>query len=300
MLTATNGPAPALAVVVQRARDQLLAGARLSPVIITVRSVVISRAMSAVDLLHRRRRGRSAAGARSPIRRRRGAAACSARAPPARARPPSISSCRSNGFGRYSKAPRSVAFTAVSSVFCALMTMTRRSGRSLRMRGMRSSPFSSGITHVGDDEIALAVLDPAPERRRVAGAAHLVAERGPAPGSARCGSSGRRRRPGWSSPCSWFVLLARRHRQHARGIWCGRGSLSTSIEPAVIADDLGHQRQAEAAAGRAWRSRTDRTDAAQCHRGMPGPLSCTRHHQRQMPLGRQPGTASACRAGSGC
>ena len=48
--------------------------------------------------------------------------------------------------GRYSKAPRSVARTAVSRVDCALMTMMRRSGRSLRMRGTRSRPFSSGIT----------------------------------------------------------------------------------------------------------------------------------------------------------
>ena len=55
-------------------------------------------------------------------------------------------SCKSNGLGRYSKAPRWVAFTAVISVDWALMTTTRRSGRSLRMRGTRSRPFSSGIT----------------------------------------------------------------------------------------------------------------------------------------------------------
>ncbi len=36
--------------------------------------------------------------------------------------------------------------TAVKSVFCALMTMMRSSGRIFLMRGMRSSPFSSGIT----------------------------------------------------------------------------------------------------------------------------------------------------------
>jgi hypothetical protein len=50
----------------------------------------------------------------------------------------------SNGLGRYSNAPRSVARTAVSSVFCALITMTGRSGRSERMRGSRSRVFSSG------------------------------------------------------------------------------------------------------------------------------------------------------------
>src|SRR5580698_6796802 len=56
-----------------------------------------------------------------------------------------INSRRSNGFGRYSKAPRSVALTAVRSVFCALITMTRKSGRNFLMRGIRSSPFSSGM-----------------------------------------------------------------------------------------------------------------------------------------------------------
>ncbi len=50
----------------------------------------------------------------------------------------------SNGLGRYSKAPRSAARTAVSSVFCALMTMTGSSGRSVRIRGSRSRLFSSG------------------------------------------------------------------------------------------------------------------------------------------------------------
>ena len=55
------------------------------------------------------------------------------------------SSRRSNGLGRYSKAPRSVALTAVIKVFCALMTMIRSSGRIFLMRGIRSRPFSSGM-----------------------------------------------------------------------------------------------------------------------------------------------------------
>ena len=53
---------------------------------------------------------------------------------------------RSKGFGRYSKAPFSAADSAVISVFCALMTMMGRSGRSFLMRGMRSNAFSSGMT----------------------------------------------------------------------------------------------------------------------------------------------------------
>ena len=59
-------------------------------------------------------------------------------------------------------------------VFCALMTMTGRFGRIFLIRGNRSNAFSSGITDVGDDEIALALADPAPQRRRVAGQPHLV------------------------------------------------------------------------------------------------------------------------------
>ena len=35
---------------------------------------------------------------------------------------------------------------AVMNVFCALMTMIGRSGRSFLMRGRRSKAFSSGIT----------------------------------------------------------------------------------------------------------------------------------------------------------
>jgi hypothetical protein len=56
------------------------------------------------------------------------------------------SSRRSKGLGRYSKAPRSVALTAVSRVLRALMTMILRPGRSFLIRGIRSRPFSSGIT----------------------------------------------------------------------------------------------------------------------------------------------------------
>ena len=53
---------------------------------------------------------------------------------------------RSKGLGRYSKAPFSAADSAVISVFCALMTMMGRSGRSFLMRGIRSKAFSSGMT----------------------------------------------------------------------------------------------------------------------------------------------------------
>ncbi len=53
---------------------------------------------------------------------------------------------RSNGLGRYSKAPRSLARIAVRMVFCALITMIGRSGRRSLMRGTRSRPLPSGIS----------------------------------------------------------------------------------------------------------------------------------------------------------
>jgi len=57
-----------------------------------------------------------------------------------------INSFKSNGFGRYSYAPRSDARIAVIKVFCALMTMTGRLGRIFLIRRNRSNAFSSGIT----------------------------------------------------------------------------------------------------------------------------------------------------------
>ena len=123
----------ALAVVVQRAGDQLLAGAALAGD--QHGEVGVHQpGDDAVDLLHRRRAAderqlllRASSSADWPAARSRGA--LSARSTTL------TSSPRSNGLGRYSKAPRSVALTAVSSVFCALITMIRRSGRNFLMRG---------------------------------------------------------------------------------------------------------------------------------------------------------------------
>ena len=55
-------------------------------------------------------------------------------------------SFKSKGLGRYSKAPRWAALTAVIRVDWALITTTRRSGRTRLILGIKSSPFSSGIT----------------------------------------------------------------------------------------------------------------------------------------------------------
>ena len=63
---------------------------------------------------------------------------------------------------------------AVMNVFWALITMIGRSGRKRLMRGNSSNALSSGITHVGDDEIALAGGDPAPQAGDRARRPHFV------------------------------------------------------------------------------------------------------------------------------
>ena len=155
----------------------------------------------------------------------------------------------SNGLGRYSKAPRSAARTAVSSVFCALITITGRSGRSMRMRGSRSRLFSSG-NHVGDHHVALAGADPAPEGARHAGRLDLVT----LPRQARlttvriAASSSASRifsplmRPPAAGPAA---PAAGGRQQHPEG---GRRLAGQSSHAAMVGHDLGHQRQAEAAA----------------------------------------------------
>ena len=67
------------------------------------------------------------------------------------------SSSRSNGFGKYSKAPRSPARRAVSIVDRALITMTGRSGRTFRTRGSKSRPLPDGIA------TSVMTRSPAPE-----------------------------------------------------------------------------------------------------------------------------------------
>ena len=63
-------------------------------------------------------------------------------------------------------------------VFCALMTMIGRSGRSFFTRGNEIEGVLVGHQHVGDDEIAVALADPAPQRGGVAGRARRVAGAG--------------------------------------------------------------------------------------------------------------------------
>jgi len=62
-----------------------------------------------------------------------------------------------------------VAFTAVISVDCALITIIRSSGLIRLIRGHQVEPVFVRHHHVSDDQIAFPVLHPAPKRRGIAG-----------------------------------------------------------------------------------------------------------------------------------
>ena len=190
--------------------------------------------------------------------------------------------------GRYSKAPRSVAFTAVSSVFCALMTMMRRSGRSLRMRGTRSRPFSSGIT------TSVMTRSPSPS------STHATASRrcrwcaprgrgGPAPGV----STVRMARSSSATRMVAGPLMVspppRRSCTGSRTLKTVRPRLAVEFDDAaVVVDDLGDQRQTQAVAvGLVVTNGSNR--CGRMSSGMPAPLSSTRDDQRQV----RPGVAAA-------
>ena len=83
---------------------------------------------------------------------------------------------------------------AVMNVFCALITMIGRSGRSFLIRGSTSKAFSSGIT------TSVMTRSPSPaaiqrhKRRGLCRWSELRNRRGPKPDSGRSGSRRRRRR----------------------------------------------------------------------------------------------------------
>ena len=130
----------------------------------------------AVDLLHGRRTGRSSGRRSSAASSASPAIALRAFCGSESARSTTVpSSRRSKGLGRYSKAPRSVALTAVRSVFCALMTMIRSPGRSFLILRNQVETVAVRQHHIGDHEVAVAVRDPLPEGRGRPGAAHPIA-----------------------------------------------------------------------------------------------------------------------------
>ena len=162
---------PALAIIMQCARATSSLPVPLSPTIITVRSVAHQAGDDPVNLLHRLTSGRSAAAAlrvrrrqapRRPRLQRRGTA--SAR----------LDHRNQFGAGRTvwegtRRRRVAVALTAVSNVFCALITMMRSSGRHLLDARDQVQPVFIGHDDIGDHQVAFAVGDPAPQRRGAAG-----------------------------------------------------------------------------------------------------------------------------------
>src|SRR5579862_8107938 len=153
------------------------------------------------------------------------------------------SSRRSNGLGKYSKAPRSVALTAVIKVFCALITMMRRSGRSFLMRGTRSRPFSSGIT------TSVMTRSPSPfstQRHKVAA---LPVVRTSWPSRANAWLSTVRIARSSSATRIVFPAMSRIVRRRVDGQHDPEdGAARQALEldhAAMLADQLGDQRQAE-------------------------------------------------------
>ena len=185
-----EGPAAALAVIVERARHQLLAGAALAGD--HHREVGAHQPRQhAVDLLHRRRtadqRQRSSASALVGRRLRR----------------------RGRGQRALHHVDELAQVERLRQIFegAALGRLHRGQQRVLRAHHDDAQlgpqlldarhevePVLVGHHHVGDDEIAVAVRHPAPQGRGVAGACAPRGRAGPAPGSARCGWRGRRRR----------------------------------------------------------------------------------------------------------
>ena len=175
MLTRDERAVAALAVIVQRARHQLLAGPGLARD--HHGEVGLHQARQhAVDFLHRRRaadqRDRLASRRRRPASATRSFGSASARPTMA------ISSFRSKGFGRYSiRAALGGADRRHEGVLRA-----HDDDRQIRPHLLDPRQQVEGVLvrhhDVGDDEIALALADPAPQRRGIAGQPDFVAGAG--------------------------------------------------------------------------------------------------------------------------
>src|ERR1051325_7227935 len=142
------------------------------------------------------------------------------------------------------------------NVFCALMTMTGSSGRIFLMRGKRSNAFSSGIT------TSVMTRSPSPwltQRHSVAAfpvertsyparesawlSTVLIAESSSATSMFPAGIA-----PSSGSAARHGVVPCEHRHQHAKD--CVSRLRLALDDPAVIADDLGDEREAKPRAGR--------------------------------------------------
>ena len=138
--------------------------------------------------------------------------------------------------------------------------------------------------HVGDDEVALAVRDPAPQGRGIAGHPHIVPEpdqrlvQHHADRAIVVGHQDRRRHHPLPSCTPRRIRTAewQKHPEH------GAPGLAVEFDDAaVVADHLGDQCKTEASA--VPLRRDERIEQMRRRSsGMPPPLSVDRHHQRQV------------------
>ena len=161
------------------------------------------------------------------------------------------------------------------------------------MRGTRSSPFSSGITTSVMTRSPSPSCDPPPQRRGGARCCGHCGPGGPAPGAARCGSPGRRRRPGW-----WLAPLMERRRDicNCNGSITRNivrpGSLSNSITPPWSLMILATKaRPRPVPVGLVVTKASNRW--ARISSDMPAAVVPHRDHQRQVDLGLLAGHGQA-------
>ena len=254
---------PALAVVMQHARHEFLAGAALA--VDHDGQIALRQAREdTINLLHRQRAADQRQFVGFPVARRRLALATGFRQRPRDDR---------DDLGQ---------IEGLRQIFeCALLGgRQRRHQRVLRahhddrqigpeLLDARDEIEGVFVRHhdIGDDDVAFALADPAPERRRVAGGARREARPGQslvqhcADGSVVVGYE--------NGASGHIVPLGARYRavpralhrkQHAKhGAF---GFAFTFDDAAVIGDDLRDECEPKAAARRASSSRTDRRDAA--------------------------------------
>ena len=296
MLIATNGPPRRRAVIVQRARHQFLAGAALA---VDHHRQVGGREPrdGAVDLLHRR----AAADQRQLLV---GVAR------------PAGGACGVGGRRGQRAADHREQFLQIERLGqilerAALRRLHRRHQRRLRAHhhdaqiGPDAADARDQIEavlvrhhHVGDHQIALAVLHPAPQRRGVAGAAHLIART-----AQRLGQHGADRTVvvgdqhggrGHGSDSLRLVL----HDRQMQAEFGAAGPAVDLDQAAMVADDLGDQRETRGRCRTVSRRRTARTDAAGCPRGCPARCRAPRPAAADAAAARCPAPPAACRAGS--
>ena len=256
----------------------------LSPVISTAEVGVHQPREDAVDLLHRRR----APDQRQVVLARR-------LAPPARHRRPArllvqrLRDLRQHvlqveGLGQVVVGPDLGRPDRGHDVFCAHITITGRSGPALRDRRQQVERVAVRHHHVGDDDVALALLDPAPERRGGAGRVDLAA--GAGQGLRQHGADGAVVVGDEDGAFHGLALrlvvvgFAAARPAAAPGSACGPGRLSHSTTPPWSAMNFDTSERPSPVPLTCEQTKGSKTSRIRFS-GMPGPLSMIVDQQRQ-------------------